>query len=35
MTRFLLLTAAFCVAFSAAVAKDTHMWGPESYGASK
>lgn len=26
MTRFLLLTAAFCVAFSAAIAQDTYTW---------
>ena len=26
MTRFLLLTAAFCIAFSAAVAGDTYEW---------
>lgn len=31
MTRFLTLTAVFCAAFSAAVAKDTHMWGPTAY----
>ena len=31
MTRFLLLTAIFCAAFSAAVAKDTHMWGPTAF----
>lgn len=31
MIRFLLLTAVFCAAFSAAVAKDTHMWGPTAY----
>ena len=26
LTRFLLLTAAFCIAFSAAVAQDTYEW---------
>ncbi len=31
MTRFLTLTAIFCVAFSAAVASDVHMWGPTAF----
>lgn len=31
MTRFLLLTAAFCVAFSAAVAGDIHRWTNDCY----
>ena len=31
MTRFLLLTAAFCVAFSAAVADQTYRWNAETY----
>lgn len=31
MTRFLLLTAAFCVAFSAAVASDIHRWTDDCF----
>lgn len=31
MTRFLLLTAAFCIAFSAAVASDIHRWTDDCY----
>lgn len=30
MTRFLLLTAAFCIAFSAAVAGDTYEWDDQT-----
>ena len=31
MTRFLALTAAFCLVFSAAVAGDTRTWSPTAY----
>lgn len=33
MTRFLPLTAAFCVAFSAAVAEEIHRWTNDCYVA--